>query len=274
MLLRARQAGAYLLIGIVGTGLIPTRIDAAGIDGAAGLAGSTGLGACVSSITSTPEAPTRIFAIKRVSVWFGPDTIIPVSNEPNGRTDAVSSSTLIPAAIRQSISCFAKILASASRAYVVTLTLSPEKPSKASLTASCASEFNDLGAIFASNNKRAERSPSSSRSDLFAVSWSNAARSFALPAASLAFAASSPALASSRLRYPSRTLAIQTEPTVPITVAVSATINNKFDDVNSLSANEEDGVQNIPPLYPLSAVVIVLIAGVIGVIAVIKNRPD
>jgi hypothetical protein len=44
MLLRARQAGAYLLIGIVGTGLIPTRIDAAGIDGAAGLAGSTGLG--------------------------------------------------------------------------------------------------------------------------------------------------------------------------------------------------------------------------------------
>jgi hypothetical protein len=90
-------------------------------------------------------------------------------------------------------------------------------------------------------------------------------------ALAFAWAASRPALASSRLRYASLVLPIHTMSTVATTPTSKLPMRAKLAMSYMRDASSGDGHIRMPPWFPLSAIAIVLIAGVFGLIVSGRN---
>jgi hypothetical protein len=158
-----------------GIGLTPTKIVASGTAELSGLA----VGA-VSTFGSTanPMAASE-FASSRTKVSSCPCTTIPTFKEPNCIVDAIPIHGCSPALCRHSIICKPKLAASASCAYVITVTTRPGKPRRLSISASAVCVVSARGDNRSINCNRAKLSLTKSRCALIAIRLASAARSFA-----------------------------------------------------------------------------------------------
>jgi hypothetical protein len=228
---------------------------------------------------SSPDC-LRDDASASTSWLLSPDTLIPFTNVASASSPPTQSSTT-STCVRASLICAARICPSASRAYDSTRTCVPVKSCREDRSISWAALLSRRGASFCSNVSLAISASDARCAASAARSLALAISPWASPRAALAWAVSDPSsairssdTAKSRFKYPSRTFAIQTTPTVVAAVATRDKISPMLDQENNHSAASGEGVHiRLPPIIPILALFALLVIGAFGVMALWKNRP-